>query len=221
MNILEVVCVKDLSKILKESPNKFVIIGLVLDVNEKKIQSYIKKFLKEKSTIYPNMTFVFYKASKKDFNKISLISDDSEEYPIIYSIFDSENVFVKVNMAEPATIIESFNAVKSYYDDDLVKYVEEKSTKPITKTKSKTKSDSESDSTKLSKPEVEILEQPSMPSMPSSPSMSQSELMEAQQKLMEKILCLETKTKEHNLEFLQDIKERKKSESLLKVKSKS
>ena len=53
------------------------------------------------------------------------------------------------------------------------------------------------------------------------PPMSQSELMEAQQKLMEKILCLETKTKEYNLEFLQDIKERKKSESLLKAKSKS
>ena len=51
MNIWEVVCVKDLSKILKESPNKFVIIGLVLDVNEKKIHSYIKKFLKEKSQI--------------------------------------------------------------------------------------------------------------------------------------------------------------------------
>jgi hypothetical protein len=215
MNIWEVVCVKDLSKILKESPNKFVIIGLVLDVNEKKIQSYIKKFLKEKSQIYPNMTFVFYKVTKKDFNKISLISDDPEEYPIIYSIFDCENVFVKVNMAEPATIIESFNAVKTYYDDDLVKYLEEKSTKIITKSKSKTKSDSESESTKLSKPELEIPEQPTMPSM------SQSELMEAQQKLMEKILCLENKTKEHNLEFLQDIKERKKSESLLKAKSKS
>jgi hypothetical protein len=214
MNIWEVVCVKDLSKILKESPNKFVIIGLVLDVNEKKIQSYIKKFLKEKSQIYPNMTFVFYKVTKKDFNKISLISDEPEEYPIIYSIFDSENVFVKVNMAEPATIIESFNAVKSYYDDDHIKYLEEKSTKSTKP--AKTKSDSESEtSSKLSKQELET------PTLPPMPPMSQSELMEAQQKLMEKILCLENKTKEYNLEFLQDIKERKKSESLLKAKSKS
>ena len=214
MNIWEVVCVKDLSKILKESPNKFVIIGLELDVNEKKIHSYIKKFLKEKSQIYPNMTFVFYKVTKKDFNKISLISDEPEEYPIIYSIFDSENVFVKVNMAEPATIIESFNAVKSYYDDDHNKYLEEKSIKPTKPAKTKLDSESET-SSKLSKQELET------PTLSPMPPMSQSELMEAQQKLMEKILCLETKTKEYNLEFLQDIKERKKSESLLKAKSKS
>ena len=189
----------------------------MLDVNEKKIHSYIKKFLKEKSQIYPNMTFVFYKVTKKDFNKISLISDEPEEYPIIYSIFDSENVFVKVNMAEPATIIESFNAVKSYYDDDHNKYLEEKSIKPTKPAKTKLDSESET-SSKLSKQELET---PTLPPMSPMPPMSQSELMEAQQKLMEKILCLETKTKEYNLEFLQDIKERKKSESLLKAKSKS
>lgn len=207
MNIWEVVCVKDLSKILKESPNKFVLVGLVLDSTEKKIQSYIKKFLKEKSLVYPNMMFVFYKASKKDFNKISLISDAPDEYPIIYSIFDCENVFVKVNRAEPSTILEAYNAVKSYYDEDLVKYLEMKSTK--------IKTDSESELASKQSSQIDHIDQEIALTTPIS-LMSQTELMEAQQKLMEKILCLETKTKEYNLNLLQDIKQRKKSESLLK-----
>jgi hypothetical protein len=199
MNIWEVVCVKDLSKILKESPNKFVIVGLVLESTEKKLQSYIKKFLKEKSQVYPNMIFIFYKVTNKDFNKISLINSNSEEYPIIYSIFDCDNIFVKVNMAEPSTIMEAFNAVKSYYDDDLLKFLEAKSSK----TESKSESKSELELTSIQ------------------PSMSQAELMESQQKLMEKILCLETKTKEYNLELLEDIKKRKQCEYLLKNKKKS
>ena len=159
------------------------------------------------------MTFVFYKVSKKDFNKISLISDVPDEYPIMYSIFDSENVFVKVNHAEPSTILEAYNAVKSYYDDDLVKYQEAK-----LETK---KSDSDAELVAKQSMQSTQSKQSTQPDISeiAAPSMSQAELMEAQQKLMEKILCLETKTKEYNLSLLEDIKQRKKSESLLKNKN--
>jgi hypothetical protein len=61
MNIWEVVCVNDLIKILKDSPQQFIILGIVLESTPKSIQVIIKKFLKEKSKHFPNMKFLYFK----------------------------------------------------------------------------------------------------------------------------------------------------------------
>lgn len=68
-NIWEVVTVTDLIRIIKENPNKFVILSLVLESTPKDIQGFIKKFIKNKSKKFPNMTFLFFKLNKKDLGK--------------------------------------------------------------------------------------------------------------------------------------------------------
>ena len=115
MNIWEVVCVSDLIKILKDSPQQFIILGIVLESTPKSIQVIIKKFLKEKSKHFPNMKFLYFKANQKDLGKISLLDKDETQYPFVYHIYDTSNIFIKVNSANQQTIIDAFNAGEQYY----------------------------------------------------------------------------------------------------------
>ena len=46
MNIWEVVCVSDLIKILKTSPQQFIIVGIVLDIINSGVNEY-KKLIEE------------------------------------------------------------------------------------------------------------------------------------------------------------------------------
>ena len=54
-NLWEVVTVTDLIKLIKENPQKFVIVSLVLDSTPKQLQSFIKKFIKDKAIIIDNI----------------------------------------------------------------------------------------------------------------------------------------------------------------------
>jgi len=125
MNIWEVVCVSDLIKILKDSPLQFVIVGIVLESTPKTIQTEIKRFLKEKAKIFPNMKFLFFRANTKDLGKISLLDKDETQYPYVYHVFDTSNIFIKVNCANKQTIYEAFKAGEQYYIDNLKKYMTE------------------------------------------------------------------------------------------------
>ena len=66
-NIWEVTTVSDIVKILKSNPKKFVILGLSLYNAPKTEHKMIKKFLKEKSKQYPNITFLFFKVENRMF----------------------------------------------------------------------------------------------------------------------------------------------------------
>jgi hypothetical protein len=122
-NIWEVTTVSDIVKILKSNPKKFVIVGLALANAPKTEHKLIKKFLKDKAKIYPNMTFLFFKVESNDLGKISLLDSNVDTYPWIYHVYDYNNIFIKVNNANEQTIYQSFEAGEQYYKKDLEEYL--------------------------------------------------------------------------------------------------
>jgi len=118
-NIWEIVTVNDLVKILKEKEKKFVIVALTLKDTPVEIVKLIKKFLKDYSKKYKNLTFLYYKVNDKDLGRISLLHKDKLEYPFVYHIYDINNIFVSVNRVNKNTLFESMNAVEEYYKKDL------------------------------------------------------------------------------------------------------
>ena len=219
MNIWEVVCLSDLIKILKDSPQQFIILGLVLESTPKPIQSYIKKFLKEKAPKFPNMKFLFFKASQKDLGKISLLDKDESQYPFIYHIYDSSNIFIKVNSANPQTIVEAFNAGEQYYRKNLEEYINLKqqvlnNTNNTNNTTMNTQKSNNNETMNTHKSNVEITN----PEVNTEEWTKQQSEMETQQKLIEKIVTLQQRAKEFNIELLKDIQQRKEEEEKIRRK---
>ncbi len=128
MNIWEIVTINDLIKILKEREKRFVIVAITLESTPKPVVKTLKKFLKHYAKLYENLTFLYYCADQKDLGRISLLSKNVDEYPYVYHIFDTSNIFVSVNRANENTIYEAFNAVEEYYKKDLLAFLAEKQT---------------------------------------------------------------------------------------------
>ncbi len=223
MNIWEVVCVSDLIKILKDSSLQFVIVGIVLESTPKTIQTEIKRFLKEKAKIFPNMKFLFFRANTKDLGKISLLDRDETQYPYIYHVFDTSNIFIKVNNANKQTMYEAFKVGEQYYIDNLKKYIAEKE---------------KQDNDDNTQDNISVVKQVSQKSSPETnkttnkPSESSNQIsqlqneewakqqieLESQQKNIEKTITLQQRAKDFNLELLKDIQQRKVEESKIKKK---
>lgn len=237
MNIWEVVCVSDLIKILKTSPQQFIIVGIVLDSTPKELQTTIKRFLKSKAKSFPNMKFLFFKANKKDLGKISFLETDETQYPFIYHIFDTSNIFIKVNCANRSTIIEAFKEGEQYYLKDLERFLLENNARSVRDDKDdqmdqydQYDQDDQVDNDRNKTTKSNKTSQLSKPSNPSNPSqLSQPEInneewklqqteMESQQKTIEKIITLQQRAKDFNVELLKDIKLRKIEESKIKKK---
>jgi hypothetical protein len=185
-NIWEVTTVSDIVKILKSNPKKFVIIGLSLANAPKTEHKLIKKFLKDKAKIYPNMTFLFFKVESNDLGKISLLDSNVDTYPWIYHVYDYNNIFIKVNNANEETIYKSFEAGEQYYKKDLEEYLDNN-------TVNKTDNQMQNKTEDIDK-----------------------NAWEQQQMMIEKLLTFQNKAKKYNLELLEDIKQRKKEEEKIR-----
>jgi hypothetical protein len=218
MNIWEVVCVSDLIKILKDSPLQFVIVGIVLESTPKIIQTEIKRFLKEKAKIFPNMKFLFFRANTKDLGKISLLDKDETQYPYVYHVFDTSNIFIKVNCANKQTIYEAFKAGEQYYIDNLKKYISEKNKQEEEEQEQDNISQVKQVSQKTQK-QQKIESQPSKDLQIQNEEWAKQQLeLESQQKNIEKTITLQQRAKDFNLELLKDIQQRKVEESKIKKK---
>jgi len=192
-NIWEVTTVSDIVKILKSKPKKFVILGLSLASAQKSEHKLIKKFLKDKAKLYPNITFLFYKVESNDLGKISLLDSNVDTYPWIYHVYDYNNIFIKVNNANEETIYKSFEAGEQYYKKDLEEFVDNNSNKVPNQTEDNT-------SNKTVNNTIEI----------------DQDAWKQQQMMIEKLLTFQNKAKKYNLELLEDIKQRKKEEQKIR-----
>ena len=192
-NIWEVTTISDIVKILKSNPKKFVILGLSLSNAPKTEHKTIKKFLKDKAKLYPNMTFLFFKVESNDLGKISLLDSNVDTYPWIYHVYDYNNIFIKVNNANEETIYKSFEAGEQYYKKDLEEYLDNNSNKTSNQTEDKKTNQSENNTEDIDK-----------------------NAWEQQQMMIEKLLTFQNKAKKYNLELLEDIKQRKKEEEKIR-----
>lgn len=211
MNIWQVVCVNDLIKILKESPSTFIIIGIVLETTPKQTQIEIKKFLKEKARLFPNMKFLFFKANSTDLGKISLLENDETQYPFIYHIYDTSNIFIKVNCANSQTINESFKAGEQYYKKDLEKYLSSENPQNSQNSQSNQSSNQpQNQQTKVEQPQTKEINEDEW-------KKQQSEL-KSQEETLQKIITFQARAKDFNIELLKDIQQRKIEETKNKKK---
>ena len=118
-NIWQVTSIKNLNKLIDNCSNKFMIIGVVLKNNDQNEKKAIKNFYKSIHKIYPNITFIYYELDESELGKgISILKNSKEEYPYLYHIYDKDKIIVNVSNVNEETLIESFNIVKKYYDDD-------------------------------------------------------------------------------------------------------
>lgn len=209
MNIWEIVTLNDLVKILKSSEKKFVIVAITLDSTPKNIIKALKKFLVHYAEIYKNLTFLYYKADKKDLGRISFLSKNEDEYPFVYHIYDTSEIFVSVNRANGDSILEAFNAVEEYYKKDLNSYLSEKSETDKTDKTEKSNITINSNLNDINNVSAEKIKQDEITA-----EMNRKALQH--QKLLEKISVFEKKKELYNTEFLEDIKERKKDEQIEK-----
>ncbi len=205
MNIWEIVTLADLIKILKENENKFVIVAITLESTPQQIIKSIKKFLKTYAKLYENLTFLYYQANVKDLGRSSLLVKNPDEYPFVYHVYNTKDIFVSVNRANETTIYEAFTAVEEYYKKDLQAYLINKSNSSNT-----TKQDDNNDEDKSNI----VINQNNMNSnLEVDEQQADMERRAIEhQKLLDRIVLFEEKKKDYNIKFLGDIQKRKKDE---------
>ena len=152
----------------------------------------------------------------RDLGKFSLLDKNQEAYPLIYHLYDVNNVFIKVTSAVKDSIIEAFSKGEEYYIQDL-----QKQNKP--QKKSQTEIQVANIPTFKSNNQETILENKVEENQENQePKLNEQEIMqqewEKQQQIIARVVNLQQKAKEYNLELLEDIKQRKKEEEKLKKK---
>lgn len=121
-NIHQVTDFSQLKKIVSE--NLTVIIGMVCPTTPIESKVMIKKFLKRKSELYPLIHFVFIDLTEKQIQttRLEIVSDDYDDYPLIYHIRDGNKVLCRVESADPETTYESFDEVAPYYRKEMEEF---------------------------------------------------------------------------------------------------
>lgn len=203
-NIWEIVSLNDLVKILKDSPKKFVIVGITLNSTPQGITKMIKKFLKIKSKLYQNITFLYYNAKDADLGRISLLSKDKEQYPFIYHIYDTSHIFVSVNMANEETTYKAFAEVEDYYKKDKENLIHREPENDNLNENENINIQSNNAIENQIPEEDEEAEQ-------------QRKIIE-QKRMLEKLLLLQKHAKDYNIKFLSIVQDRKKREAKNKNK---
>jgi hypothetical protein len=224
-NIWEIVTVNDLVKILKEHENRFVIVSLTLQNTPTDIVKMIKKFLKDYSKIYKNITFLYLNVSDKDLGRINILKKDKSEYPFVYHIYNTSDIFVSVNRVNKQTLYESMYAVEKYYKKDLENYINNLSNQNVLQTsKSNLSTNNVMINTNLLNTQnnnIHNHENNENQDAQQNDELHNDEIQndeETQRKvaehenLLNKIIIFEEKKKLHNLKFLEDIQKRKKEE---------
>lgn len=121
-NIWEIVTIKDVVKILQENENKIIIMGLTIETSTNEQKKMIKNFLKLHHKDYKNVLYVYHCVSKKDIGRISLFKKETEQYPLLYYIY-KQNIAITVTGANNKTLNESYDIAKKEILDDMDKFL--------------------------------------------------------------------------------------------------
>ena len=207
MNIWEIVTLTDLIKILKENENKFVIVAITLESTPQPIIKSIKKFLKKYAKIYENLTFLYYRANDKDLGRSSLLVKNPDEYPFVYHVYNTKDIFVSVNRANETTIYEAFTAVEEYYKKDLQAFLINKGEVNTNQNTNQNNDDKED------KSNIQINQNNMNSNLEADERQADMDRRALEhKKLLDKLIIFEEKKKDYNIKFLGDIQKRKKDE---------
>ncbi len=90
-NLLHIANRDHLISYLLDTKEKFVVLALVLIDTPDQTKVIIRKHIKEKSKLYPNVIFLYCSLKKDDCGKVwNLLPEDESKYPIICHVYDIE-----------------------------------------------------------------------------------------------------------------------------------
>lgn len=91
---------------LMSGKGKFIVLTLVLLETNESIKIALRKYIKKKSKIYPNVLFLYYAVRNDDFGKIwDMLPNDPDTYPRVYHLYDVDKWLGEVwNLHDKNTI---------------------------------------------------------------------------------------------------------------------
>lgn len=190
-NIWQVDMFDDLVGFLKNSSVDYIVLSLIIKNTPSDIRSTIKKFIKRKAEVFPNVMFLFYTVQSQDVGKINFIKGKVDSYPMMCYIKTSSNevmTYVEgVDGTEP--LDECWNMVEKHFIANL---------------KNKQQN-------KISETSYNSLEMQNQ-GYQTNQNFSQVDKFAEQRKLVKKLSYLKEKADEYTLEFMEDCRLRKKEE---------
>jgi hypothetical protein len=106
-NLWEIIKFDDLVYLLRNAEKRFVVLSIITEDTDDKIKKLMKSFIKDKSKVYPKVTFLFYRAKKEDFGRLSPMFDKDETYPKMFNIWDIKKIYSGVLCVDNREILES------------------------------------------------------------------------------------------------------------------
>jgi len=227
-NIWEVTTIIDLASILRSQLT--VILGLVLPLTPESDKVMIRKFLKEKSKKFSQITFIYMIVPKESMGKLGIINSDPDTYPLIYHIRDGNNILVAVERADIESIYGSFKEVENYYIEEMKeknKSADNKSTDVKTKNTKHAKSLKNEESFGTDSDEEQLIDadEKVSASIQSEDNVIDPDILKEEtekkaeidkkaetEKKAEKIVYLENEYEKHHIKFLKEVQKRKKME---------
>jgi hypothetical protein len=214
-NLWEILEYSDLIRLLHQGKNKFIILTLVDNNTSQSIKTMLKRFIREKSKIYKNATFLFYKVKKCDLGMLPPMIEDDNRYPKMFHLYDVNEILGGVLMIDNEKVLEKH--FKENHDEYLKGFIEN-----TNKNDDKINNDSNNEETVSSKKETA-----QKPSQQSPPQQLQSMVVQPivqrknpeleKKKYMEKIELLREKQEIYLVKFFKDCKKRKAEEEKTKV----
>jgi hypothetical protein len=194
-NLWQVVNMDDLLYFLRSGKNKIIVLSLVLLNTDEIIKRNIRKFIKRKSEIYTNITFLYYAIRDTDFKRISIISGNKDEYPKMCHIYNVTELLVEVTSIDNIDILESsFKKLHNYY----INFIENENDIDVPK-----QLDNKNES-KISTPQTPL-------STNINNEIIKNPVVE-KKKFIEKISLIKQKSDDYNIEFMRECQKRKKEE---------
>ena len=118
-NIWEIESLNKLGKLLLDNKKKFVILCLTLEDSPQEIRKMLVKFMKTMSKQFKLLTFALYTVKHRELQLFDLFKKTKpENYPYVFHIFDTDKIFITIELADEISIYEIFN-----YDDIKQNYL--------------------------------------------------------------------------------------------------
>lgn len=207
-NLWQVANFDDLLYFLRNGTKKFIVLSLVLVMTEDKYKHMIKKAIKQKSTQYPNVTFLYYAVRESDIGRISILDKDKSRYPKMCHIYDIKELLLEIaSIDNPEIIEDSFKKLDGYYknhqnnDNSNSDISEEDDEKSIPKVNNNTQNNINNTNNNGFVQEK-----------------SYTNPLTEKKKFLEKLTLLKSKADDYTIEFLKECQQRKKEEGKKKEK---
>lgn len=224
-SVLEFTSIEGIDKLLREDRCTYVVIAITLETTSQPYKVFIRKWLKKKNKLFPNVLFAYYCAKENDLesDRNNLVVSNPDHYPLLYYMVDITVIGAQaVNITEQ-TMHDSFKYMEPWFLEDYENWKDgkprpkkeiEKQIEEVTENNPQEDSDNETAETKLLK-KKEILkkeEEIKKKNLITQEKLKYEKEME-NKKMDEKINMLTDYSKKFGKEFFTDVANRKIDEN--------